>query len=174
MIAKIKPANMKIFKGFSITTLPKNANFRHNMTKTWNKIPAKISDFTVSWKEKQRKYGINILPVERVLNQSVVLEILAATHLNENFTNRRWPEHHRVYYRYDRYSIVYLSELTSSLLQVFRTFKHQTVNIRIPGEVSYEILMSEKDTASVNAMRIGHSLGHYHENRTQSRSMPWE
>jgi hypothetical protein len=52
MVAKIKPANMKIFKGFSITTFPKNVNFRltvarHNMTKTRNKIPAKISDFTV-------------------------------------------------------------------------------------------------------------------------------
>jgi hypothetical protein len=41
---------MKIFKGFSITTLPK-LNFRllqrHNMTKMRNKIPAKISDFTI-------------------------------------------------------------------------------------------------------------------------------
>jgi hypothetical protein len=50
MIAKIKPANMKIFKGFSITTLPKTQILdlqRHNMTKTRNKIPAKRSDFTV-------------------------------------------------------------------------------------------------------------------------------
>jgi hypothetical protein len=50
MIAEIKPANMKIFKGFSIATLPKMRILdccRHNMTKTRNKIPAKINDFTV-------------------------------------------------------------------------------------------------------------------------------
>jgi hypothetical protein len=43
---------MKIFKGFSIITLPKTQILDycniHNMTKTRNKIPAKISDFTVS------------------------------------------------------------------------------------------------------------------------------
>jgi hypothetical protein len=42
---------MKIFKGFSITTLPKMRILdlqRHNMTKTPNKIQAKISDFTVA------------------------------------------------------------------------------------------------------------------------------
>jgi hypothetical protein len=46
MIVKIKPANMKIFKGFSITTLPK-MRILDNKTKMRNKIPAKISDFTV-------------------------------------------------------------------------------------------------------------------------------
>jgi hypothetical protein len=37
---------MKIFKGFSITILLLLLQ-RHNMTKTRNKIPANISDFTV-------------------------------------------------------------------------------------------------------------------------------
>jgi hypothetical protein len=45
-------AKMKIFKGFPNTTLPWTQfldSCRHNMTKTWNKIPAKISDFKVSY-----------------------------------------------------------------------------------------------------------------------------
>jgi hypothetical protein len=43
---KIKTMNMKIFKQFSMTTLPKTG-ILDNVTKTRNKIIEKISDFTV-------------------------------------------------------------------------------------------------------------------------------
>jgi hypothetical protein len=48
VIAKIKPSNKKIFKGFSITTLPINMNSVTKAQYDKNvKIQAKISDFTV-------------------------------------------------------------------------------------------------------------------------------
>jgi hypothetical protein len=59
--AKIIPMNMKIFKYYNPS---KNANFRllqrHNMTKTRNKIPAKIGDFIVHQNSSQKYVGIEL------------------------------------------------------------------------------------------------------------------
>jgi hypothetical protein len=51
VIAKIKPMNMKIFKRVFYYNPSRNTNFRllqrHNMIKMQNKIPSKVSDFSV-------------------------------------------------------------------------------------------------------------------------------
>jgi hypothetical protein len=75
MIVKINPANMKIIKGFSITTHPKTWILDCcNMTKTRNKIAAKISDFTVvsrlsqcmDWPPQNNTSGLSYVTLENV------------------------------------------------------------------------------------------------------------